>query len=363
MTLHTEYWLAAAHAGIAPRYFWEWLTVFPDIKTLYTSGTEVWCEYGIAPAHQELLRQPNWQAVEHALAWRDSSNTHHIVTYADADYSDLLKEISDPPLVLFVKGRPALLKQRQIGVVGSRRISLDGEYIAHYFGKALSLAGYVITSGLALGVDAYAHKGALEGRGPTIAVMGTGVQQLYPPQHKKLAEEIVAKGGALVSEFPVSEPPKHFNFPRRNRIISGLSQGVLVVEAALRSGSLVTARHAVEQGREVFAIPGSIRQKNSHGCHALIRQGAKLVQSPEDILEEFSGDFPTNTVEISSALAIMPETLTAEEQKVYKYIGSAVTSLDEIILRSGLTAGAVSSMLLILEFNGRIRSVAGGYVR
>lgn len=363
MTLHIEYWLAAAHAGIAPRYFWEWLTVFPDIKALYTAGTDVWCEHGIAPAHQQILRNPDWRTVESALSWRDAFPDHHIVTYADEHYSDLLKEISDPPLVLYVNGQAELLKQRQIGMVGSRHISLDGEYIARYFGKALSQAGYVITSGLALGVDACSHRGALEGRGLTIAVMGTGIKQIYPRMHKKLAEEIISKGGALVSEFQLNEPPKPFHFPRRNRIVSGLCQGVLVVEAALRSGSLVTARHAVEQGREVFAIPGSIRQKNSQGCHALIRQGAKLVQTPEDILEEFSGDFTTNTVEISSPLAIMPKTLTAGEQKVYKHIGSAVTSLDEIILRSGLTAGEVSSMLLILEFNGRIRSVAGGYVR
>jgi DNA processing protein len=358
-----KYWLAAAHAtNITPRHFLQWLSVMPDMESIYTATPEQWLALGINAAQQETLNHPDWAAVEQSVSWIQNEHCH-ILTLADSNYPQLLKEISDPPLVLFIQGQPSLLSANQIGMVGARAISHYGEKNAFQFAAALSNAGYVITSGLARGVDAASHRGALSARALTIAVTGTGLLHVYPAEHRRLAAEIVEKGGALISEFPLNMTPRPQNFPRRNRIISGLSKGVLVVEAALRSGSLVTARHAVEQGREVFAIPGLIQSPVARGCHALIRQGAKLVETAEDILEEFSLDSPAIQVEFSTPLAIIQQTMSGDEEKLYNHIGSTVTSLDEIILRSGLTAGAVSSILLSLELESHIRSVAGGYVR
>lgn len=358
-----EYWLAAAHTlSITPHTFWQWLTIFKDMRSLYQASDDEWRAAGIPVEAQALLRQPNWKLVESALAWQTEAD-HHLLTIDDAAYPERLKQISDPPLVLFVAGNCSILAERQLAMVGSRAVTEEGEAHAFNFARHLSLAGYVITSGLALGVDGACHRGALEGRGLTVAVMGTGLLRIYPSRHHRLAAAIISQGGALVSEFPLQAAPLPHHFPRRNRIISGLSCGVLVVEAELKSGSLVTARHAVEQGREVFALPGSINNPMTVGCHALIRQGAKLVVCPDDVLEEFSSEFPPIPVEISPSLAIIPENLTSDEQKLYNLIGDSVTSLDEIILRSGLTAASVSSMLLILEFNGHVRAIQGGYVR
>ncbi len=363
MSQELKYWLAAAHArNVIPRQFLQWLEIIKSPAALFNANEDTWRSLGMSAAQQQSMSQPDWKAVEQSLEWAGQSDCH-ILTLGDSHYPQLLKEISDPPLVLFVQGQSELLSARQIGMVGARDISPYGQKNAYQFAYQLSAAGYVITSGLARGVDAASHRGALASRGPTIAVAGTGLFHTYPQSHRELAAEIVAQGGALVSEFPLSASPRPHHFPRRNRIISGLSVGVLVVEAALRSGSLVTARHAVEQGREVFAIPGSIQSPVARGCHALIRQGAKLVESAEDILEEFSMDYSRLQVEFSPSLAIIPDCLTGIDQKIFDQIGSAVTSLDEIILRSGLTASAVSSILLSLELQGHIQSVTGGYVR
>lgn len=356
-------WLVAVHApAVSPRQFLQWLATFPDIQSFFSASSEQWQTLGLSPAQIQSLRRPDRQQIEKTLAWGEGEHCH-LLTLADSLYPQLLKEISDPPLVLFVQGQPALLSQPQIAMVGAREVTVYGEKNAYHFGYHLSQDGYVVTSGLARGVDAACHRGALAARGLTIAVTGTGLLHTYPANHRSLATEIIEKGGALVSEFPLSAPPKPYHFPRRNRIISGLSKGVLVVEAALRSGSLVTARHAVEQGREVFAIPGSIQSPVARGCHALIRQGAKLVETAEDILEEFSMDYSPIQVEFSPSVVMMPEVLVGVEQKIYEQIGSTVTSLDEIILRSALTVSEVSSILLSLELQGHIQSVTGGYVR
>lgn len=360
MSDQLPYWLAAAHVvNMTPGQFAQCLQVFPTISSLFLASQEEWKLCGLTPAQIQSLRFPDWQEVEASLKWAQKE-THHLVTLDDPRYPALLKEISDPPLVLFIKGDASILSQQQIAMVGARRITVYGEKHAMAFAASLARAGLVITSGLARGVDAVSHRGTLNAAGRTIAVTGTGLLITYPANHNRLADEIVACGGALVSEFPLSALPQAYHFPRRNRIISGLSCGVLVVEAAVESGSLITARHAAEQGREVFAIPGPIQSPVSRGCHALIRQGAKLVESPEDILEEFGLN---NPVEFSPPLAIMPPTLNSVEQKIYDHIGPSVASQDEIILRSGLTAGAVSSILLSLELRGYIRAVTGGYVR
>lgn len=363
MSTQLAYHLAAVHASsITPRHFQQWLTVFPNMASIFHASADELQMVGVTPVQMGALRHPDWHAVEKSLAWAKGEDCH-IVTLADDDYPSLLREISDPPLVLFVRGDKNLLSARQLAMVGARAVSSYGEQNAHYFAAALSRAGFVITSGLARGIDGVSHRGTLAAGGRTIAVAGTGLLQTYPSSHRQLAADIVKSGGALVSEFPLSTGPQSYHFPRRNRIISGMSLGVLVVEAAVKSGSLVTARHAMEQGREVFAIPGPINSMVARGCHALIRQGAKLVEAPDDILEEFGTVSLPRQVEFSPHLVMMPETLSEDEQKIYQSIGSSVTPIDEIILRSGLTASAVSSILLTIELRGHIQAVSGGYRR
>lgn len=357
-----NYWLLAAHTSIEPRKFLQWLEHFKTMHAVFNAPAEFWRQEELAESHINALTKHDWSGVETALRWLNHPE-NKILTLLDPDYPSQLRQTNNPPLVLFVKGSTEVVSLPQIGMVGSRRITPYGRRHAKDFANQLSRAGLVITSGLAFGVDTIAHLGALEVNGLTIAVMGTGLSQIYPPQNASLALEIVEKGGALISEFPLTAGPKPYHFPRRNRIISGLSKGVLVIEAALKSGSLITAHHATEQGREVFAIPGPIQSSLSQGCHALIRQGAKLVETVSDILEELNIIYHPLAVEFSPPLAIMPKTLTSSEQKIYEQIGVTVTSLDEIILRSGLTASEVSSILLILELQGHVQSVTGGYVR
>ncbi|MHB8453283.1 MAG: DNA-processing protein DprA [Acidiferrobacterales bacterium] len=231
-----------------------------------------------------LLAGPDARHVTSELAWLTQDDAH-LITISDAGYPRLLREIPDPPPLLYVRGDPTVLGRPQIAVAGSRNPTAGGCENAHAFAAAFCEAGLVVTSGLALGIDACAHRAALAARGRTIAVAGTGLDRVYPSQHRGLAHKI-ARCGALVSELPLGSAPRRENFPRRNRIISGMSLGVLVVEAALQSGSLITARLGAEQGREIFAIPGSIHSPVARGCHALIRQGAKLVESAADVLEE-----------------------------------------------------------------------------
>ncbi len=361
MNNELHYWLAAIHTTIPPVKFWHWLKSFNSMQSLYKASEEEWRSHQLSKEDITALQNPAWQSVEAALKWSQQQSNRMIITPAETDYPSRLKEISDPPLILFVEGQASILTATQLAMVGSRKVSVYGERNSREFAASLAKAGLVITSGMALGVDAASHNGVLSVNGLTIAVAGTGLNTVYPTSHKKLAADILTKGGAIISEFPLAAPPLPHHFPRRNRIISGLSVGVLVVEAALRSGSLVTARHAIEQGRDVYAIPGQIQNPLAQGCHALIRQGAKLVERPGDILEEIIPHYPLRPVEISPPLAIMPQSLSVIEQKVYRQLRSTVTPLDEIILRSGLTASEVSSILLILELHGHIQSVTGGY--
>ncbi|BCO32280.1 DNA processing protein DprA [Thiohalobacter sp. COW1] len=314
------------------------------------------------------LRRPDRSGVERDLTWRESDPGNHIITRADAAYPQLLAAIPDPPPLLYVHGDPARLNDPQLALVGSRNPTRPGRDNAFEFARYLAAAGLTLTSGLALGVDAAGHQGALKADGYTLAVMGTGLDRVYPARHRDLAHAIVAAGGALVSELPVGSPPRAEHFPRRNRIISGLSLGVLVVEAALRSGSLITARAALEQGREVFAIPGSIHNPLARGCHALIRQGAKLVETGGDVLEELHAlasialsqpDPPAPATAAAGAVRPSPE-----QRKLLEQMGYEPVTVDQLVTASGLTPEAVSSMLLILELEGRVASQAGGaYLR
>ncbi|MGB4468624.1 MAG: DNA-processing protein DprA [Azovibrio sp.] len=299
----------------------------------------------------ELLGSDVEAALEAALLWAEGKD-HHIVTLADPAYPPLLLEIADPPLLLYVRGRVDLLAQPGLAIVGSRNATPQGLGSAEDFARVLAQAGLPIISGLALGIDAAAHRGALAAEGPTIAVIGTGADRLYPARNEALAHQIVSSG-AIVSEFPLGTPAVGANFPRRNRIISGLARGVLVVEAAVESGSLITARLAAEQGREVFAIPGSIHSPVSRGCHRLIKEGAKLVESAQDILEELQGFAPP----VPSAVATPAG--SPEEERVLQAMGHAPCSLDELSQRSGLTADVLLAILMGLELEGRVAVLPG----
>jgi DNA processing protein len=277
----------------------------------------------------------------------------------------MLRGIADAPLALFVKGEAKLLGEPQLAVVGSRNPSPGGAENAFEFAAFLSRCGLLITSGLALGIDGQAHRGALQQGSPTIAVCGTGLDIVYPAAHTELATQI-AQRGALVSEFFPGTPPQRANFPRRNRLISGLALGVLVVEATLRSGSLITARLAAEQGREVFAIPGSIHNPMARGCHRLIRDGAKLVESGEDVLTELGPllgsliDQTASQPESGGSRDLSDRTLTKEYAELLQACGGDPVSVDQLAERTKLTTAEVSSMLLILELQGYVASGAGG---
>lgn len=321
---------------------------------------------GIDPKIISLLQTPDWDQVEQDLEWLSADN-RHVIDQQHQHYPELLQQIPDPPALLFVQGDINLLGKWQLAMVGSRNPSASGRDTAFEFARYLAQGDIVITSGLAAGIDAAAHKGALAASGQTIAVIGTGLDRVYPAAHRDLAHHI-AENGAIVSEFPLGTPPKAENFPRRNRIISGLSLGTLVVEAAVKSGSLITARMAMEQGREVFAIPGSIHNPLSRGCHQLIREGAKLVETANDIIEELgamagvvpqSGDnFAPNGEVLASA------ELDKDYQQLFEFLGYDPIHIDILIDKSGLTVDAVSSMLLLLELQGQVSSLPGGrYVR
>ena len=278
-------WLTLARLpGAGPRTQRTLIEHFGSVENIF-SASRGQLEKILAGKHETvsaILDGPGVQTFESEFDWLGQP-AHHLLVWSDADYPPLLREIADPPLLLYVIGRREALASPQLAIVGSRNPSPMGRENAQAFAKSLAGAGLAITSGLALGVDGAAHRGALAAGGHTIAVTGTGLDRVYPARHRELAHAIAARG-ALVSEFPLGTSPRPENFPRRNRLISGLSLGTLVVEAALQSGSLITARLAAEQGREVFAIPGSIHAPQARGCHALIRQGAKLVETAQDIV-------------------------------------------------------------------------------
>jgi len=330
--------------------------------TLFDAGRDQLKNLGLAAASIDYLQQPDWQSVEHDLAWLAECG-NHLITLWDKDYPPLLAEIPDPPLLLFTHGDPDYLRQPQLAIVGSRNPGHDGAELAEDFAAWLGNCGLTICSGLATGIDAAAHRGALRTAAGTVAVTGTGLDRVYPAHHRELAHRI-AENGVLVSEFHPGTAPIAANFPRRNRIISGLSLGTLVVEAALRSGSLITARQALEQGREVFAIPGSIHNPLAHGCHALIRDGAKLVEKGEHILEELAGQLPL-TLPLPETTDSTRETqkLSPEYSELLDHMGYDTVSVDQLAQRSGLTPEQVSSMLLILELEDGVHSCAGGRYR
>jgi DNA processing protein len=301
---------------------------------------------------EQLFSHDFQEKIDAALAWAAEPG-NAILTLADTAYPQRLLDAPDPPTVLYVKGRIELLNAPALAIVGSRNATPQGESNAEAFAAALADAGLTIVSGLALGIDAAAHRGGLRGKGSTIAVIGTGIDRVYPARNQALARDI-AEHGAIVSEFPLGTPALRENFPRRNRIISGLARGCLVVEAAERSGSLITARLAGEQGRDVFAIPGSIHSPLSKGCHKLIKQGAKLVDDARDILDELG---LATAADKTTAAA---PAITTETARLLDSIGFDPCDMDTLASRSGLTAERLYAILLQMELDGRIASLPGG---
>lgn len=344
-----ENWLALYHCfGIGPKKFQQYLQFDPGLNELPKN------------------LKPDWIAVNKDLAWLQTTVDASIITLDDVDYPAQLKNIADPPPLLYVQGDVTHLSKPQVAMVGSRNCSTYGMRQAEHFAQQLANIGIVVTSGLALGIDGASHRGALRAvNGKTIAVLAHGMDIVYPPQHKGLSEQIIANG-CLVSEYSFGIIPLPQYFPSRNRLISGLAMGVLVVEAALNSGSLITARCAIDQGREVFAIPGMINQGKSRGCNQLIKQGAKLVENLDDILEELGALLNSairDKYACNAKSGMGKKALSAKQQQLLQFIDYDSTCVDVIVENTGLASSAVGAMLLELELQGVITAVPGGYAR
>lgn len=356
--------LALLRAPATPRMLRPVLSRFGDCAAVFSADRAELAAAGAGVSLLGYLSAPDWRGVERDQNWLEKPG-NALIVHGSPAYPDLLREIADPPLALFVSGDPASLRDLQLAIVGSRTPSPDGRRLARTLAAEAVQNGLVVTSGMAVGIDGEAHTGALAAGGRTIAVLGNGLATIYPSRHAALAGQIV-DNGALVSEFPTDGAPLPENFPRRNRIISGLSAGVLVVEAALPSGTLITANHALEQGREVFAVPGSIRNSRARGCHALIRQGAKLVEGIEDVLEEIRPLVPAGArrPRAEQCDALQGKELDANAKLLLDNIGSEPVNFDLLVETTALPVGIAASLLSNLEIAGLIESLpGGGYVR
>lgn len=339
--------------GITPKRFKNLIHAFGGACAALSAPASAWRSLGLPAASAEARRSTGIRdGASAALRWLEHPD-QHLLMWDDADYPALLAEIPDPPPLLFVAGNRTLLDRPQLGIVGSRRASRPGLDTATAFSRSLASAGFVVTSGLALGIDGAAHKGALDVKGGTIGVLGTGIENFYPQRHRQLAARMLAEGGAVISELPLDEPPHSTNFPKRNRIISGLSLGVLVVEASMASGSLITARMAAEQGREVYAIPGSIHHPGAKGCHQLIRDGAVLVETVEHILEALQG-WKNLPVDIGP-----PARRAQPAHPLLALLHAAPQTSEALALSSGWPLPKVLAALTELELDSSVACEAG----
>ena len=362
-----DHWLILLHtAGIGPGTFHTLLKTFGSAEAALNASSSQLGELPIKTDALNALRNREKPDISADLDWY-AQNGHHIISLFDERYPQQLKELPDAPPLLYVRGDPDYLQQPQLAMVGSRNATAAGRSTAKEFARHLSGVGITITSGLASGIDGASHEGALHGLAGTVAVVAHGLDLVYPAQHQKLAQSI-SENGAVVSEVPIGTQPLRGLFPRRNRLISALSLGTLVVEAAQKSGSLITARFALEQGREVFAIPGSIHNPMARGCHQLIRQGAKLVESADDILEELrlpateSTPYPIKTAaDIHENPQDSHKTLDPDHQKLLKCLAYEPAGIDELVVSSGFKAAEIASMLLIMELEGIIVCQDGRY--
>ncbi len=350
-------WLRLQHsAGIGPVAARALLTRFGLPGAIFEAGFDALREMLPDAVARGLCGTPSAAlqlSIDRTLAWLEQPG-NAMLTLADAAYPKLLLEIHDPPLLIYIKGRMDLLSRPALAVVGSRNASAQGIVNAASFSQALSLAGWSIVSGLALGIDTAAHQGGLAGPGSTVAVIGTGIDIVYPRRNLALAHRI-AEQGCIVSEYPLGLPAMPGNFPRRNRLISGLCRGVLVVEAAAQSGSLITARLACEQGRDVFAIPGSIHSALAKGCHTLIKQGAKLVESADDVLQEMQAMVHTHV-----QATALETSCAAEDAALLAVLAYDPADADTLAARTGQDAGTVLGQLLNLELAGLLEKLPGG---
>jgi|TARA_B100002003_G_C14070471_1_gene515010 DNA processing protein len=345
------------------------LARFSSLAELQKSKPDKLLSYGLEPSQVDRILDPgdnrnSNKQVEADLIWM-TRPSHAIICYESEYYPPLLREISCPPPLLYVIGTPESLRMPHFAIVGSRNASASGKRNAYWMARELVQLGLSISSGMARGIDTQAHAGALDGQGQTVAVLGTGVDRIYPARNRKLAKEITA-AGALISEFPLGTPAVASNFPRRNRIISGMGLGTLVVEAAQKSGSLITARQAMEQNREVFAIPGAITNPLVRGCHELISNGAKLVESPDDIREELSPQFDKrlwNSAPGKVNEVPLPSELSACEQKILDLLGHQHCALETLVNETDTDLQSLNALLLGLESKGVIGTEAGRYVR
>jgi DNA processing protein len=363
-------WLRAPQTGAARLR--RALMRFGDLRAAFRAGPPAWVDLGLSTAAIQWLKLPDRGRIDADLRWLEGPD-HHLLTCVSADFPSMLQRIPGPPAALFVRGDPTVLWHPQLAIVGSRHPSAGGLELARDFAADLARAGFCITSGMADGIDGAAHRAALDVGGKTVAVLGTGVDMVYPRKHDRLAARL-QQHGALVSEFPLqtSAAPEHF--PMRNRIISGLCLGTLVVEAGLQSGSLITARLAVEQGREVFAIPGSVHNPMARGCHRLIRDGATLVECSADLMQDLmplaqmlAADLRGQLSELQTLDTSGPATVgasnsrewSAEEGSVLVQMGFDPIDIDTLVERSGLTAASISSMLTTLELDGAVAMLGG----
>jgi len=366
-----RYWLALnlINPILGARRANQLLQHFYNPQDIFEAGSLAWQALGLSERACDALAKPDWQAVDATMSWLEEDN-HGVLCRDAVEYPTSLAEIADSPFMLFYKGDPTLFERQQLAMVGSRNPTRSGYETAFDLAAGAAKLGFTITSGMALGIDSAAHQGALSVQGTTIAVAGTGLDVIYPAKNRDLESQIEASG-LIVSEFPLGTKPLGRNFPLRNRIISGLSRGVVVVEAALKSGSLITAKQALEQGRDVFAIPGSIHNPTSRGCHWLLRQGAKLVENIGDILEEFDlrltqseFDYGVDGTHDTASPAEGLANLDVGYRKVLEAVDFDPTNVDQVIDRSGLTADVVCSMLLVLELQNFVHiTSAGQYCR
>jgi DNA processing protein len=338
--------------GVSPRAARDLLAAFGLPGAIFEAGHAAVARVAGSSIAGELLSAQPTDAIDRSLAWLRSDSGRSLITLADSDYPPHLLELSDPPPLLYLQGRRELLSRPALAIVGSRSASRQGEANAEAFAAHLAGCGLTIVSGLARGIDAAAHRGALEGEGATIAVLGTGADIVYPASNRALADRI-AQHGLLVSEFPLGTSAIPHNFPRRNRLIAALARGVLVVEAALHSGSLITARLAAELGREVMAIPGSIHSPVARGCHRLIRDGARLVESVQDVLEELRMNAAPQPP------AGDPPDAGARDDALLGAMGYDPVDLDTLAQRTGLAPGLLSARLLELELTQDVERMAG----
>lgn len=358
--MNLVYWLMLLRVPyVGVKTFYQALKVFETPEMVFKASEQQLRESGLFKTKSiESILAADKSIVDADIMWQKNDNCH-IITIVDDEYPEGLKQISDPPPLLYVRGGLKYLSKPQLAIVGSRNPSASGKDTAQKFAFELAKKGLTITSGMATGIDAKAHIGTLEAGFPTIAVCGTGLDRIYPAKHKSLAHQI-SISGALISEFPIGTSPIAANFPRRNRIISALSMGVLVVESSIKSGTMITAKLAADQGKEVFAVPSAINNPLAEGPHLLIKQGAKLTENIDDILQELPASFSPVNNNVKEAKNT--KSVDNNASVLLKYLGYNAVSIDQLVEKSGMSPQIVTQELLLLELDNRVEKTASGYV-